>query len=68
MVNSTLIFYLFNHKLRMEALRVGRLYIRKLTPEQRNMKKDEVEYEINNKEGAYEDLFYYTQKIKGSFE
>ena len=68
MVNSTLIFYLFNHKLRMEALRVGRMYIRKLTPEQRNMKKDEVEYEINNKEGAYEDLFYYTQKIKGSFE
>jgi hypothetical protein len=67
-VNSTLIFYLFNHKLRMEALRVGRMYIRKLTPEQRNMKKDEVEYEINNKEGAYEDLFYYTQKIKGSFE
>ena len=43
----------------MEALRVGRMYIRKLTPEQRNMKKDEVEYEINKKEGAYEDLFKY---------
>ena len=36
----------------MQALRVGRMYIRKLKPEQKNMKKDEVEYEINNKEGA----------------
>ena len=48
----------------MEALRVGRMYIRKLTPEQRNMKKDEVEYEINNKEGAYEDLFITHKKSK----
>ena len=32
------------------------------------MRKDEVEYQINNKEGAYEDLYYYTQKIKGTFE
>ena len=36
----------------MQALKVGRMYVKKLTPEQRNMRKDEVEYQINNKDGA----------------
>ena len=43
--------------MRTQALKVGRMQVSKLTPEQRNMRKDEVEDQINNKEGAYEDLF-----------
>ena len=55
--NSNLLYYIFNHQLRAQALKVGRLYVGKLTPEQRQLTKEEIKDQIDNKEGIYNDVF-----------
>ena len=46
-----MIYYIFNHHMRMQALKYGNFYVSKLSQEQRNMKKDEVIAQLENKEG-----------------
>ena len=50
-VNSPLLYYIFNHKLRMQALQVGKIYVRNLDNKIKNMKKDDISEEVHKKEG-----------------